>query len=152
MNTSLGDISLRDYRRITVPRRKTWLKRLGLGLLALLACGVCTAAGDFYGPWTGKSSRQMSLQQAMAILAASSPEEWQTEIGLGVTYSHLGRSVEGIRDAALRGVPGSKLASDYLRNLGIKTIQCIKALQLHGDPEGQHAANLAFIRKALDKE
>ncbi len=152
MNPGLGEISLGDYRRIMNGGRWRWGRRATLAGWLILLCFVCTAAGDYWGPWTGKGSKAISLQQAIGILERTSVRQWEVEIGLGSTYQHVERAVEAIRSVAMRGGGESGYASDYLRNISIQGIASLKDLRHHGVDVGRHEANLGFIKAALDKD
>lgn len=67
-----GVIPLDDYIKI-VDRRKGRTRRVrkwGLGAAALTMCMLCTAAGDYLGPWSGKRARDLSFEQALSVMAS----------------------------------------------------------------------------------
>jgi hypothetical protein len=142
--SSYGEISLRDYARLTAPRRR-WLLTLGKFAGALIACASLMAAGDFIGPWTGKHSRDLSLHEALALIEEASAEQWSTEIGLGVAHLHVEKAIDQIHKVAKRDDKPGEYASLYLRNVGRRCVAHLRELADLGIRPDAHEGHLQII-------
>ena len=63
-----GVIPLEDYIKIVEPRGKRRAKKLGLGVAALAMCLLCTAAGDYLQPWSGRDHAKLTFDRAIGVL------------------------------------------------------------------------------------
>lgn len=128
-NKSFGDISLRDYRRLTAARRPGWTKKLAGGVVGLMLVLACTAAGDYWGPWSGKGSRRLTYEQAGQLMQGS---DWVQEIGLGSVFLHIHVAMEEMRKIAGKGgnAPDRpNYAREYLLNISVTGIRKLQALR-----------------------
>jgi hypothetical protein len=70
----IGEIPLEDYIKIVGTKKTPPVKRLArvAGIVAL--CTLCMAAGDYLGPWSGKRARDLSFEQALAMVENHGPQ------------------------------------------------------------------------------
>ncbi|MCA8953091.1 MAG: hypothetical protein KDE27_26500 [Planctomycetes bacterium] len=135
-----GNISMADYRKMVGVRernRRRWPLVLGLGI----ACLGSMAAGDYFGPFTGKSARAMTVGQAVGLLEDASAPDWAREAAIGAAYQNAASAMAALTQAAGRFKDQSRIAgysSLYLRNLVRDGIRGITALKAQGvRPEAQ---------------
>lgn len=146
MKKQIGGISVGEYLRITRGRRRRLWSALGklAGILAM--CLLCTAAGDYVGPWTGKHSRNLILSDAMALLEESTPREWEAELGMHSVYRHMMRAIDSMRAMAGNEGKTGEYASVYLLNITRRGIAHIKDLATLGVHEQEQVKGLQLLR------
>jgi benzoyl-CoA reductase/2-hydroxyglutaryl-CoA dehydratase subunit BcrC/BadD/HgdB len=96
--------------------------------LVLVLCVLCTAAGDYIAPWTGKHSDELSLKDAVRVMSERS-EDWAKEIGLYVAHRHLELGMVAMRALGEANPDQARSASGYIRNLCMTGIDHVKALE-----------------------
>lgn len=147
----IGEIPLEDYLEVVgkgAPRRphRAWR---AVGLLAL--CTLCTAAGDYIGPWTGKNAKSLTFDQAIELLNDPANEEWASELGMHAAHRHAERAIDAMHGLALRQEDHQTYASSYLRNLCAKGIGMLQQLEAEGVVPEKVRKDLQHIRRQLDK-
>ena len=120
---SFGDISLADYRRMAGPRQRT-LPRLLRIAVAIAACVLCTAAGDYTGLWSGKT--KLKFEEGMYLLGHTSALEFQTEGGMGAVTLCIRDALDELARHAARDGKIGKYARAYLLNLAIRSTQLVE--------------------------
>ncbi|MCR9244658.1 MAG: hypothetical protein NXI31_06470 [bacterium] len=164
---SFGDISLEEYQRILEggdpaaagpvaggepPRRASWLRRAGLVAGCLMAALFCSAVGDYLGPWSGKSSSDLSYEQAFQIVQQQGPERWVTELGIVGLFKHVRAAMLEMSSAALaNSADAEQQVGAALSQIAHKAITLLVELGEVGEFPEQHRGQLDTLRQKLDK-
>jgi hypothetical protein len=111
-NEHIGEIPLEDYIKIVGNKKNPRVTRLGkvAGLLAM--CTLCMGAGDYLGPWSGKHARDLSFEEALAVVEGGSPEA-HARSAAEKLRRYCKRSVEAVGSLKLRG-PNLEATADAI--------------------------------------
>jgi len=141
----LGDIDLSDYLRIVRPKQP-WRRMRAVAVAG--ACVLCFGAG-YAGPWQGKGTAKLTMNDAINLLEKARAEEWEREDGVVVLQRHVERVMDLLRKAAGTAGKDGEYASASLGILTEKGLACIKDLATVGShPEAQRKT-LERIRNQL---
>lgn len=162
---SFGDITLAEYQRIVEgsastgaspsgpagpPGRFLWLRRAGLLAGVLVTALFCSAVGDYFGPWSGKSAKDLSYSQAIEILRQQGPEGWVTELGIGATTNHVLVALAELH-AIARAQPemAEKNVGAGFAQIGLLAIEKLQELGDVGDYPSQHNRQLETLERVI---
>lgn len=70
----IGEIPLEDYLEAIGHDKKRTPRRLVRYAGLLIMCTLCMAAGDYLQPWSGRGARDLSFDEALAVVEGPAPE------------------------------------------------------------------------------